>query len=171
MPGASDWRALSLLETEQPTLPEILGGIGFTLAAFVLTPAMALLSAYVLGGMGTIFGSAVEELPPPPIEVIETRFVRLGKKKPATRLPSKEIPSAQQTAPVPQAPDSAHDVPHAVSLLRMGEVRHRCRRPVRRRTGVRGISVHELLQSQIVEKRRRRLRERPAAVDPAHVER
>ncbi len=42
MPGASDWRALSLLETEQPTLPEIMGGIGFTLAAFVLTPSLAL---------------------------------------------------------------------------------------------------------------------------------
>lgn len=106
MPGASDWRALSLLETEQPTLSEIFGGIGFTLAAFVLIPSLALLSAFLLGGMGTIFGSGVEELPPAPIEVIETRFVRLGKKKPARRLPSKEIPSAQQTAPVPQAPDS-----------------------------------------------------------------
>lgn len=106
MPGASDWRALSLLETEQPTLTEIMGGIGFTLVAFVLTPALALLSAFLLGGLGAVFGTAVEELPAAPIEVIETRFVRLGKKQQARRLPSKEIPHAQQTAPVPQAPDS-----------------------------------------------------------------
>jgi hypothetical protein len=106
MPGASDWRALSLLETEQPTLPEIVGGIGFTLAFVVLTPLLALLSAFLLGGMGTILGAGVEELPPAPIEVIETRFVRLGKKQQSKRLPSKEIPNAQQTAPVPQAPDS-----------------------------------------------------------------
>lgn len=106
MSGTSDWRALSLLETEQPTLSEILGGIGFTLAAFVLTPSLALLSAYLLGGMGTLFGAGVDELPPPPIEVIETRFVRLGKKAQQRRLPSKEIPNAQETAPVPQAPDS-----------------------------------------------------------------
>lgn len=106
MPGASDWRALSLLETEQPTLLEIVGGIGFTLATFVLVPSLALLSAAVLGGMGGLFGAGVDELPPPPIEVIETRFVRLGKKAPQRKLPSREIPNAQETAPVAQAPDS-----------------------------------------------------------------
>ena len=105
MPGASDWRTLSLLETEQPTLSEIIGGIGFTLAAFVLTPALALLSAFLLGGMETLLGSNVSDLPPEPIQVIETRFVRLGKKKSPRRLPSKEIPRAEQTAPVPTAPD------------------------------------------------------------------
>ena len=31
MAEVTDWRALSLLETEQPTLTEIAGGIGFTL--------------------------------------------------------------------------------------------------------------------------------------------
>ena len=106
MPGASDWRTLSLLETEQPTLSEVMGGIGFTLAAFVLTPSLALLSALLLGELGTFFGSGVEELPPPPIEVIETRFVRLGKKRPPRRMPSKEVPNVQQTAPVPKSPDS-----------------------------------------------------------------
>ena len=106
MPGASDWRSLSLLETEQPTLTEIFGGVGFTLAAFVLTPSLALLSGLLLGGMENVFGSRIDDLPPEPIEVIETRFVRLGKKKPARRLPSKEIPQAQQTAPVPSAPES-----------------------------------------------------------------
>jgi outer membrane biosynthesis protein TonB len=106
VPGASDWRALSLLETEQPTPAEIIGGIGFTLAAFVLTPSLALVSAFLLGGMGSIFGAGVEELPPPPLEVIETRFVRLGKKRPPRRMPSKEVPAVEQTAPVPQGPDS-----------------------------------------------------------------
>jgi len=106
MAEVGDWRALSLLETEQPTLIEIAGGIGFTLAAFVTIPMLALLSALLMGGMGSLFGSGVDELPPPPIEVIEARFVRLGKRREPRRLPSKEIPEAQQTAPVPQAPDS-----------------------------------------------------------------
>jgi len=106
MSGASDWRALSLLETERPTLSEIIGGVAFTLAAVVLTPTLALLSALVLGELGTILGGAVDELPPAPLEVIETRFVRLGKKRESRRLPNKEIPAAQKTAAVPQAPDS-----------------------------------------------------------------
>ena len=106
MVDAGDWRALCLLETEQPTLTEIAGGIGFALAAFITIPALALLSGFLLGGMESIFGGAVDDLPPPAIEVIETRFVRLGKRKEPRRLPSKEIPDAQQTAPVPQAPDS-----------------------------------------------------------------
>lgn len=106
MAQTSDWRALSLLETEQPTLAEVAGGIGFTLAAFVLIPALAVLSAFLLGGMEALFGGRVDDLPPPPIEVIETRFVRLGKRREPRRLPSKEIPEAEQTAPVPEAPDS-----------------------------------------------------------------
>jgi len=106
MAEVSDWRALSLLETEQPTLTEIVGGIAFTVAAFVGIPALALLSAFVFGGMESLFGAGVDDLPPPSIEVIETRFVRLGKRKEPRRLPSKEIPDAQQTAPVPAAPES-----------------------------------------------------------------
>ncbi len=106
MAEASDWRALSLLETEQPTPAEVVGGIGFTLGALILLPLLALLSGLVVGGMQSIFGSGVDELPPPPIEVIETRFVRLGKKRNPHRMPMKEIPHAQQTAPVPKAPDS-----------------------------------------------------------------
>jgi TonB family protein len=106
MTEASDWRALSLLETEQPTLMEIAGGVGFTLAAFVTIPALALLSALMFGGMESIFGGGLDDLPPAPIEVIETRFVRLGKRKDPRRMPSKEIPVAPQTAPVPQGPDS-----------------------------------------------------------------
>ena len=106
MTEVSDWRALSLLETEQPTLTEIAGGIGFTLAAFVGLPMLALLSGFLLGGVESLFGAGVDDLPPAPIQVIETRFVRLGKRREPRRLPSKEIPDAQQTAPVPQAPDS-----------------------------------------------------------------
>ncbi len=106
MAEASDWRALSLLETEQPTLTEILGGVGFTVAAFITIPLLALLRAFLLGGMESLFGAGVDDLPPAPIEVIETRFVRLGKRREPRRLPSKEIPDAQQTAPVPQAPES-----------------------------------------------------------------
>jgi len=106
MAEASDWRALSLLETEQPTLTEIAGGVGFTFAALVLTPTLALLSALAFGGMEALFGGGDDGLPPAPVEVIETRFVRLGKRKQPRKLPSKEIPHAQQTAPVPQAPDS-----------------------------------------------------------------
>lgn len=106
MVEASDWRALSLLETEQPTPIEVLGGVGFTLGALILLPLLTLLSGFLLGGMQSIFGTGVDELPPPPIEVIETRFVRLGKKRNPRRMPMKEIPHAQQTAPVPTAPDS-----------------------------------------------------------------
>jgi outer membrane biosynthesis protein TonB len=101
-----DWRALSLLETEQPTLMEIAGGVAFTLAAFVTIPALALLSAFFFGGVQSIFGGGIDDLPPPPIEVIEARFVRLGKRREPRKLPSKEIPEAQETAPVPQAPES-----------------------------------------------------------------
>ncbi len=101
-----DWRALSLLETEQPTLMEIAGGVAFTLAAFVTIPGLALLSALFFGGVQSIFGGGIDELPPPPIEVIEARFVRLGKRREPRKLPSKEIPEAQETAPVPQAPES-----------------------------------------------------------------
>ena len=101
-----DWRALSLLETEQPTPMEIAGGIAFTLAAFVTIPALALLSAFFFGGVQSIFGGGIDDLPPPPIEVIEARFVRLGKRREPRKLPSKEIPEAQETAPVPQAPES-----------------------------------------------------------------
>jgi len=106
MAEASDWRALSLLETERPTLPEIAGGVGFTLLVFVAIPALALLSAFVLGRMQSVFGTGSHELPPAPIAVIETRFVRLGKRKEPRRLPSKEIPEAPQHAPAPQAPKS-----------------------------------------------------------------
>jgi outer membrane biosynthesis protein TonB len=102
----TDWRALCLLEDERPTLMEIAGGVGFALAAFIAIPTLALLSAFLFGEMESIFGGDLDDLPPPPIEVIETRFVRLGKRKEPRRLPSKEIPDAQQTAPVPQAPDS-----------------------------------------------------------------
>ena len=101
-----DWRALSLLETEQPTLMEIAGGVAFTLVAFVTIPALALLSALFFGGVQSIFGGGIDDLPPPPIEVIEARFVRLGKRREPRKLPSKEIPEAQETAPVPQAPES-----------------------------------------------------------------
>lgn len=106
MAEVSDWRALSLLETEQPTLAEIVGGIVFTIAAFVGIPMLAILSAFLFGGMESLFGIGVDDLPPPTIEVIETRFVRLGKRKEPRRLPSKEIPDVQQNAPVPQAPES-----------------------------------------------------------------
>ncbi|MDH4281256.1 MAG: TonB C-terminal domain-containing protein [Myxococcales bacterium] len=106
MVEATDWRALSLLETEQPKVREILGGVGFTVTVFIAIPTLTLLSAFVLGGMQSIFGGAVQDLPPAPIEVIETRFVRLGKRQENRRLPSKEVPDAPQTAPVPQAPDS-----------------------------------------------------------------
>lgn len=100
-----DWRALSLLETEQPTRGEIIGGVGFALGTFVLLPLLVLLSGFLLGGMQDLFGA--EQLPPPPLEVIETRFVRLGKPRPQRRLPSKEMPAAQQSARVPTAPDSS----------------------------------------------------------------
>jgi outer membrane biosynthesis protein TonB len=77
---------------------------------FVVVPALVLLSGWLVGGMQSFFG-VDDELPPPPIEVIETRFVRLGKKRPERRLPSKEVPAAQQSAPVPTAPKSESAVP------------------------------------------------------------
>jgi TonB family protein len=102
----NDWRALSLLETEQPTAIEIAGGVGFALAAFIALPTLVFLSGFLLGGIQAMLGVGVDDLPPPPIEVIETRFVRLGKQRPQRRLPSKEITAAQQSARAPAAPDS-----------------------------------------------------------------
>lgn len=124
---ASEWRALSLLETEQPTPIEIAGGVGFTLAAILLLPVLALISGHLLGGMDALFGSRVDELPPPPIEVIETRFVRLGKRKPNRRLPSKEIPAVQQSAPVPTGPEAepAAAVPSGKKQKGMAEKKKR----------------------------------------------
>jgi TonB family protein len=107
----TDWRTLSLLETEQPTALEIAGGVSFAFGAFVAVPLLVLLSGYLLGGLQNIFGTSTEDLPPPPIEVIETRFVRLGKKRPQRRLPSKEVPAAQQSARMAAAPDSSAAVP------------------------------------------------------------
>ncbi len=104
--GATDWRTLCLFETERPTFIEIAGGVGFAFGAFVAIPLLALLSALLLGAMQSVFGTSTAELPPPPIEVMETRFVRLGKKKPPRALPSKEIAEAPQQAPVPEAPMS-----------------------------------------------------------------
>ncbi|UCH30498.1 MAG: cell envelope integrity protein TolA [Myxococcales bacterium] len=104
--AADDWRALSLLETEQPTPIEIAGGVGFAFASFVLLPALVIVSGFLLGGMEALFGMGADDLPPPPIEVIETRFVRLGKQRPQRRLPSKEIPAVQQSSRVPTGPES-----------------------------------------------------------------
>ncbi len=108
---ANDWRALSLLETEQPTATEIAGGVGFAIAAFIALPALVVISGFLLGGVEALFSTAADDLPPPPIEVIETRFVRLGKQRPQRRLPSKEVPAAQQSARAPAAPDSASAAP------------------------------------------------------------
>ena len=103
---ATDWRVLSLLETEQPSPMEIAGGVGFAFAAFLLLPTLVLVSGFLLGGIEQLFGTSADDLPPPPIEVIETRFVRLGKQRPQRRLPSKEVPAAQQSSRAPQGPDS-----------------------------------------------------------------
>jgi hypothetical protein len=108
---ANDWRALSLLETEQLTAVEVFGGVGFAVFAFVTLPLLVLLSGFLLGGMQNLFGVSTDDLPPPPIEVIETRFVRLGKKRPQRRLPSKEIPAAQQSSRRPTAPESSSAAP------------------------------------------------------------
>ena len=107
----TDWRALSLLETEQPTPLEIAGGVGFAFGALLALPLLVLLSGYLLGGMQALFATRNDALPPAPVEVIETRFVRLGKKRPQRRLPSKEVPAAQQSARIPTAPDSSAAVP------------------------------------------------------------
>lgn len=110
---ASDWRVLSLLETEQPTPVEIAGGIGFALATFVALPALVLLSGFLLGGMGALFRTSADDLPPAPLEVIETRFVRLGKQRPERRLPSKEIRAEQQSSRTLASPDADAAAPVA----------------------------------------------------------
>ncbi|MEM7134925.1 MAG: energy transducer TonB [Myxococcota bacterium] len=102
----ADWRALSLLEKEKATPREVIGGVGFALASFVAIPTLALLSALLLGALQSVFGTSTSALPPPPIEVVEARFVRLGKKKRERALPSKETPQQPQQAPTPVAPDS-----------------------------------------------------------------
>lgn len=100
---AQEWRSLSLLETEHLDTREIIGGVGFAAAVFVSIPALALLSALMLDGLQSLMGPSADELPPPPLEVIETRFVRLGKPRDSKRLPSKDIP-VEQAAPEPTAP-------------------------------------------------------------------
>jgi len=125
----ADWRALSLLETEQPTPLEIAGGIAFALAVFISLPLLVLLSGYLLGGLQGLFATPNDELLPPPIEVIETRFVRLGKKRPQRRLPSKEVPAAQQSAAVPTAPDSDAAVPVPSSKPEKGLATPKEKRP------------------------------------------
>jgi TonB family protein len=103
---ANDWRALCLLETEHPTPVEIAGGVGFAVAMFILVPVLVVASHSLLGSIQSFFGSNAEDLPPARLEVIETRFVRLGKRKEPRRLPSKEVPNAPQNAPVPKAPSA-----------------------------------------------------------------
>ncbi len=127
---ANDWRALSLLETEQPTAIEIAGGIVFALATFVALPTLVLLSGYLLGGMEALFRTSADSLPPPPLEVIETRFVRLGKQRPERRLPSKEIRAEQQSSRALASPDTAAAVPVAsekseTGLAKPDQKRHR----------------------------------------------
>ncbi len=100
------WREASLLEAEQPTVSEVAGGILFAFGAFMAIPLLTLLSAFLLGTLQSVFGTATADLPPPPVEVIEARFVRLGKKKPPKALPSKEVPAAPQQAPVEQSPNA-----------------------------------------------------------------
>jgi TonB family protein len=124
----TDWRALSLLETEQPTVAEIVGGVGFALGAILAIPLMALLSALLLGAVQSVFGVSTADLPPPPIEVIETRFVRLGKKKQPRALPSKEIPDAPQRAPVPTTPES-----EPAAAVPTGQKERGLRKPDKRR--------------------------------------
>ena len=85
---------------------EVLGGVGFAFGAFVAIPGLALLSALLLGVVQSVLGTSTAALPPPPIEVIETRFVRLGKKREPRALPSKEMPEAPQQAPTPEAPQA-----------------------------------------------------------------
>jgi TonB family protein len=127
---SSDWRAFSLLETERPTAIEIAGGVGFAIIAFVALPALVFLSGFLLGGMQSMFG-VDDDLPPPPIEVIETRFVRLGKQRPERRLPSKEVPAAQQSARAPAAPDSeaAAPVPSGKSERGLAKPKKKRERP------------------------------------------
>lgn len=106
MAEANDWRALSLLETEHPTLGEVAGGVGFAVSVFILVPLLVVASHLLMGRLHSFFGSSIADLPPAPLEVIETRFVRLGKRKEPRRLPSKEVPNAPQNAPVPKAPSA-----------------------------------------------------------------
>ncbi len=110
---AQEWRSLSLFETEHLDGREILGGLGFAAAVFVAIPALALLSALMLDGLQSLMGPSVEELPPAPLEVIETRFVRLGKPRDSRRLPSKDIP-VEQAAPEPTAPKPTPTAPAPV---------------------------------------------------------
>lgn len=109
---AQDWRASSLFELQRPDKREIVGGIVFTAIVVVTFPALAILSALLLGGLHSWFGSSANALPPPPVDVIETRFVRLGKKRNPRQLPSKEVP-VEQAAPVPTAAQESTPVPTA----------------------------------------------------------
>ena len=127
--AANDWRALSLLEAEQPTPLEIVGGIGFALATFVALPTLVLLSSFLLGGMGALFRTSADDLPPPPLEVIETRFVRLGKQRPERHLPSKEIRAEQQSSRALASPDADSPAPVASKKSETGLAKPDRKRP------------------------------------------
>ena len=106
MAASSDWRALTLLERRPTTRDEKIGGIAFALGATILVPALIALVTAVIGAIN--FESGQKELPPLP--VIETRFVKLGKRDLPPDLPAVDTAPATEPEAAPEsepAPESA----------------------------------------------------------------
>lgn len=87
------WKTLSLFEPQKPSGAEIIAGVLSAIGALVVLPLVVLLTSMLFD---TLFGGAQAAEPLPPIEVVETRFVRLGRPEPR-RLPDLEAPSTDES--------------------------------------------------------------------------
>lgn len=104
-----DWRPPSLLVGHGLDGRDMVAGFVTMLAAHVAVP----LSIGMIAGLLAVTGLTEEAVPPtppeeiaPPMEVIEARFVKLGRPLPKHALPQKEVDATTK------APPKASDVPN-----------------------------------------------------------
>ena len=109
-----DWRALSLFEKRPAERAEVIGGIATASATLLLVPAVLALATWVSGAIGSRPAAV-----PAQLEVVETRFVKLGRPLDPKRLPDRDVPVAQPEAASPttteeaQAPEAKNVKPAA----------------------------------------------------------
>ncbi len=97
------WKTLSLFEPQRASFAEIVAGVVSAFGAVVVLPIVVVLTSLVFDA---IFGNAsADDGALPPIEVVETRFVRLGTPEPRAlpdlEAPSTDEPPAPATEPEP----------------------------------------------------------------------
>ena len=91
-----DWRALCLFETRPAERAEIVGGIATALGTVILAPLILALASLVAGSL-----RSQPTIDPADIEVVETRFVKLGRPLDPQRLPDRDVPQVQPEAAAP----------------------------------------------------------------------